>query len=158
MTNFEVMYVLEHKLLPNWFFTEKERLVAPLIGQDDFVFSVLDDICKKENLENPYDKESFIINSAKLSEDILMIKLTFPEPDAEPLCYCSYLLFDINFEKTAYFCIEKGGDGCPPFVCRWGSDGGHFNCGTCTLEDNNDLTRCFDIYLSMYGKDDSDGE
>jgi len=72
----------------------------------------------------------------------------------EPLCYSSYLFFDRAFKKLGFFCIEKGnGIGeMQPFVCSWSPEGEHSNYGNCTLEKQEDLLRCADIFMKQeYG-------
>ena len=144
-----IRYMFEHRLLPQWFFKEKERFVAPILKDKGILFEVLDQIFRKENVDNPYSPEQFNSEAAKLTDEVLMVKITFPEPEEEPLCYCSYLFFDLAFEKIAYFCIERGnpaGDDLP-FVCSWTKEGTHLNHGHCTFEEHNDFLRCADIFF-----------
>lgn len=152
MNRHEIRYLFEHRLLPNWFFQDKDRFVGILLNDKKILYGIIDDIFKKEEVENPYKEEDFSIEAGKITEDIIMVKIVFPEPEDEPLCYCSYLFFDINFEKTEYFCIERGNEHSEeyPFVCGWTSDGSHCNFGNCTFEENGDFLRCLEIYMKKY--------
>ena len=147
-----IRYYFEHKLLPQWFYDKKEQLVGAIIHDKSILFRVIDDIFNDEEIDNPYKEDDFDISKIKISDDVMVLKLIFPEPEEEPLCYCSYLLFDINFEKISYFCIEKGNELSQdqPFVCSWTSDGSHLNHGNCTFEEDNDLMRCAAVHLQRF--------
>ena len=73
---------------------------------------MISDLFEKEEVTNPHLLENFDVTVDKITDDVLMLKIRFPEPEEEPLCYCSYLFFDENFEKTSYFCIGKGEREC----------------------------------------------
>lgn len=152
MNRHDVRYAFEHRILPQWFFEEKSRFVGLFLSDKHMLFRVINDIFKKEKIDNPYEDDNFKIEASRITEDIMMLIFTFPKPEEEPLCYCSYLFFDKEFEKLSYFCIEKGnpeGDNYP-FVCSWTSDGSHLNHGNCTFEDHNDLLRCAEIHMKRY--------
>lgn len=154
MNTHEIRYMFEHKLLPHWFFEDKAQFVGTILQNKAMLYQIIDDIFQKENVENPYLTEQFDMEAAKIAEDVMMMKLIFPEPEDEPLCYCSYLFFDQAFEKLSYFCIEKGNSagGMAPFVCSWGPDGMHGNYGNCSLENQEDFYRCADLHMEReYG-------
>lgn len=145
----QIRYTFEHKLLPQWFFEMKDKFAGMLLHEEAILYKLIDDMFKNEGQENPYTPEQFRIEAAKPAEGIMMLKLIFPEPEDEPLCYCSYLFFDNDFEKTGYFCIEKGydPDDDSPFVCAWTPEGAHVNYGICSFEGQGDFFRCVDIYM-----------
>ena len=154
MDRHAVRYTFEHRLLPHWFLEDKARFVGAIFHDKNILFRVIDDIFKEEEIVNPYTEDQFDVIPAKITDDVMMLKIVFPEPEEEPLCYCSYLFFDEDFEKIIYFCIEKGNDEGDnyPFVCSWSKEGGHYNYGNCTFEDQNDFHRCIDLYMkNIYG-------
>ena len=162
MDRHDIRYMLEHRLLPQWFFEDKDKFVSLLLKNKGILFDVIDEIFQKETVDNPYSADQFGVEAAKLADEVFMIKIIFPEPEEEPLCYSSYLFFNLTFDKFAYFCIEKGnsaGDDYP-FVCSWTKNGTHCNHGNCTFEEDNDFWRCADIYMkSEYGSElDSEEE
>ncbi len=143
--------MFEHRLLPQWFFEETEKLVGLVLQNKGILYQIIDDIFAKEKVKNPYSASQFDMETAKLTDEVMMLKLTFPMPEEEPLCYCSYLFFNKGFEKLGFFCIEKGnalGNAKEePFVCAWTQERSHVNYGTCTFENQNDFLRCADIYM-----------
>ena len=154
-----VRYVFEHRILPQWFYEDKEQFVGLLLHDKNVLFRVINNIFEKEEVSNPYTEDDFGVIASKVTEDVLMIKITFPAPEEEPLCYCSYLFFDHDFEKINYFCIEKGNEYGEnyPFVCSWDEDG-HSNYGNCTFEEHNDFLRCADLYMkNTYGIENHNG-
>lgn len=151
MNTHEIRYMFEHRLLPQWFFEEKERFVGLVLQKKGILYQIIDDIFVKEKVKNPYSVEQFDMETAKITEEVMMLKLIFPAPEEEPLCYCSYLFFNKGFEKLGFFCIEKGNTfgKIQPFVCAWTQDGSHLNYGHCTFEKQNDFLRCADIYMEQ---------
>ena len=147
-----IRYMYEHRLLPNWFFEDKEQFVGMILQDKAVLYRIIEKIFDKENLPNPYKEDEFDIDVTKIVDDVLMLKIIFPEPEEEPLCYCAYMFFDSQFEKTSYFCIEKGneaGNMCP-FVCSWTTDSCHHNYGGCTFENYGDFLRCAEIHMENH--------
>lgn len=154
MNRHKIRYMFEHRLLPHWFFENKLSFIGMLLREKEILYRILNDIFEKEEEENPYTVDMFKVSSLKIADEIMMVKISFPEPEEEPLCYCSYLFFDKAFEKLGYFCIEKGNEegGRCPFVCSWTREGAHRNYGQCSFENNGDFLRCSDIYMEeMHG-------
>ena len=147
-----VRYAFEHRLLPQWFYEDKEQFIGLLLHDKTVLFNVLNDIFQKEGIENPYTEKDLDIEFSKVTDEVLMLKISFPEPEEEPLCYCSYLFFDEAFEKMSFFCIEKGNEHGQdyPFVCSWSKDGVHSNYGNCTFEEYNDFIRCADVHMEKF--------
>lgn len=149
-----IRYIYEHKLLPDWFFKDKSQFIGMLLHDKSILLGIIEEMFEKEELQNPYQEDEFKIDATKIEEDIFMLKIIFPEPEEEPLCYCAYLFFDNEFEKTSYFCIEKGNDAGNniPFVCSWTTDGCHHNYGGCTFENYGDFLKCAEIHLQNHYK------
>lgn len=153
-----IRYVFEHRMLPQWFFEDTTKFVGVLLNNKDVLYDIINDIFAKENVVNPYSKDDFNVEAAKLTDNVLFVKISFPKPEEEPLCYCSYLLFDEKFEKKRYYCIERGNESGEdlPFICEWTSDGNHVNYGHCGLEEEGVLIRCMELYANdIYGNDQS---
>ncbi len=154
MNSHQIRYMFEHKLLPHWFFENKDQFVGSVLQDKTLLFNIISGIFEKEHVENPYSQEQFAVEAAKVTKEVMMLKLIFPEPEDEPLCYCSYLFFDQAFEKLGFFCIEKGNDegGMRPFVCSWNSNGMHSNYGNCSFENQEDFYKCADTHMEReYG-------
>lgn len=136
------------------------QFVELLLHEKEILFNVISEMFAKEKIDNPYSVDDFDVSAAKITEDVLTLRIGFPEPEVEPLCYCAYMFFDERFEKVSYFCIEKGSSWSDnyPFVCSWTPDEDHHNYGNCTFEEHNDFIRCADIHMEReYGltrKDD----
>ena len=106
----QIIYMFEHRMLPQYFFEDREKFVWIILENKGILYQIINEIFEKEQMENPYSPEQFGVMSAKITEDVMMLKLIFPEPQEEPLCYCSYLFFDREFKKMGFFCIEKGNE------------------------------------------------
>ena len=147
MQRHSIRYFFEHKLMPEGFYKEKEKFIMLLLEDKEILFRTIDDLFNKQGFINPYTADQFDIDAAKLEDDVLIVKVTFPEPEEEPLCYCSYMLFTKDLEKKCYFCIEKGQEEDFPFVCSWSPDGVHHNYGQCSFEEHDYLQRCVEMFM-----------
>ena len=147
-----VRYIFEHQLLPTWFYVDKMAFVEMLIQSEGVIYRIISGIFDKEYVENPYKEDQFTVNGARLPDGLYMIRIGFPPPEEVPLCYCSYLFFDEAFEKTGFYCIEKGcvKDDGSAFICSWASDGSHINHGRCLLERKNVFIRCVELHYAKY--------
>lgn len=151
MNRHEIRYMLEHRFIPKWFFEDKGKFIGTVLHEQGILFEVIDDLFQKEGVENPYSAEDFKVMAAKITDDVLLLRIGFPEPEEEPLCYCAYLFFDADYQKLGYYCIEKGNaeSGDLPFVCSWTPDEVHHNYGNCTMEGHDDLRRCMDVHMEL---------
>ncbi len=154
MNQHGIMYTFEHRLLPHFFFTDKIQFIGSLLQDKALLFNIINEIFQNEGVENPYHQEDFDLDASKVTDDVFILKIIYPEPEEEPLCYCSYLFFDEEFEKTSYFCIEKGNSESKdyPFVCSWTADGTHRNHGKCSFDKHNDFIRCVQIHMDEFYK------
>ena len=150
MTLYEIMYALEHRLLPNLFYKDKMKFIAILLDHPEVLNEFFDKMCQQEKIVNPYTKDDFQAEPYRVNDEIVMAKITFPEPIQEPLCYCVYLLFDLNFKQANYYCIERGTDENDLYVCSWDAKENHYNYGHCTWQD--DYERCKELFLNQVYK------
>ncbi len=72
-----VRYMFEHRILPGWFFDEGKQLVGMLLHDKSILFELIDDIFTKEGVENPYKKEDFDVDAAKITDEVMMLKIIF---------------------------------------------------------------------------------
>ena len=110
MSAFDILYLLEHRLLPQWFFKEKGPFVLQLLRSETLLYEIADRLFEEEGEENPYAPDDFAVEPFSLSAAVKGLKLIFPKPEKEPLCYRCYLFFDMSFEKVCFFCVEKSAD------------------------------------------------
>lgn len=143
-----IRYFFEHKLLQSWFYENKEQFVGMILQNKRILYRVIGDIFESEGLKNPYKEEDFGAEPIRVTDDVLVLKLIFPEPENTPLCHCVYLFFDEGFEKQDYFCVEKGEK--TPFLCSWDSNGCHQNYGSCTFDEMDNIIRCAEIHMKKH--------
>lgn len=152
MGRHEVRYAFEHQILPHLFYKDKEQFVGMVLQDKGVLYEIISSIFDKEGVENPYVDEDFEVEPIRLSEDVLMLKITLPEPEEEPLCYSIIMIFDLDFKIIKFYCIEKGNEqgSFQPFVCAWTEDERHLNYGHCGLDDNSGITKCVEIFAEEY--------
>lgn len=145
----DIRYMHEHRLLPNYFFTRKKQFIDVIIKNNNAIFNIIDKLFTEKNIKNIYKKEDYKVEIGKVTDLVTLIKISFPTPEVEPLCYCSYIFYDNNYEKIGYFTIEKGDKASNylPYVASWNSEGKHENYGNCSFDKNEDLLKCVDIYM-----------
>lgn len=143
-----VRYTLEHKVIPGWLYNEKETLVYALLSRDDLLYAVISDMLSEQGLLNPYSPGQFKAVPLEPEDDVCGIKIMFPEPEDEPLCYYAILFFDWNFTRLSYFTVERGNDfgRQRPFICGWDKNGTHLNYGSLEFDDDSILELCRSIH------------
>lgn len=144
----DVLYNYEHRVLPTNFYKYKSDFIALILKRKDVLYKVLSDIFDEEGVDNPYSEEDFNLEILRADETLLVVQITFPEPMAEPLCYCSYLFVDKELENLKFFCVEKGTGigGSQKYICSWSAEGEHLNYGSYDLEANEGYLKCQSIY------------
>ena len=147
MTTFDVVYNYQHSLLPQWFYTHKEKFIALILHAPGTAYRILDDGFQRAGLPNPYAESDFKAAPSRLEDGTMVIQIDFPKPEREPLCVRSYLFFDHMFEKPLYFCVEKAGtDDTQASLCAWTSRGLHVSYGPCVPDGEDDFTACVRAY------------
>lgn len=149
----EILYMIEHQLLPKWFYEGREFFINDLLDNEDMIFETLNSILEEEELENPYSREDFIVKGEIINDDILMMEVKFPEPKVGPLAYCCYMFFDNDYEKLDFYCIEKPceNSGEKPFLCSWTPEEQHINYGECSLKGFQTKQLCKKIFMQKFG-------
>lgn len=154
MDRHSIRYLFEHRILPQYFFEGKKSFVSLLINKKEILFEIISTLFNDEQILNPYSPEDYKVTMQKVTDEVRMIKMEFPKPEEQPLCYCAYMFLDDTFHKISYFCIERGNseDNEYPFVCSWTPDGAHHNYGMCALDNYDDFFKCADIHMEQeYG-------
>lgn len=147
---YKVLYTLEHRLIPQWFYKDQRAFIDAVVADPTMIYRIVTDLLKQENEENTFSEEDFASMRYKFTEKVLALKISFPEPEMEPLCHCAYLVFDKDCNKIMYFTIEKTSEpDVEAVVCTWDKDSKHMNFGPCTFEEYGDLRKCAEIYFKI---------
>lgn len=151
------LYNLEHNILPNLFYEDKETFIGALIGYEEdgknLLLTLFNEACSSIGIENPYSEDDFSFDIFKIKDELVVCVVNFPEPTEPPLSYCSYMVFDLDFKRTSFFCIECGigeTEENLPFIGGWDKSGKHLNFGHCTFENmekGEALMKCLMIHL-----------
>ena len=147
MSVHKIIYSYQHRILPNNLFKFRQDFIALVLGKKDVIYHVLDDIFQEEGMENPYSENQFEVKLIDNTEEFLSVKIKFPLPKEELLCFESYIFVDKEFEKLMYFCIERGAEPDIAFICSWSEKGAHLNYGSCLYDEQECYKRCWEIYV-----------
>lgn len=144
----DALYIYEHKVLPTNFFNFKGDFVATILKRKEVLYKVFDGMLAEEGISNPYTEEHFRVDVLRSDAELMVLKITFPEPDDQPLCYYSYLFIDKELEKLRYFGVERGTGlgGVQKYLCSWTPDGEHLNHGVYDPDENKGYRKCLTIY------------
>ena len=141
MKNHEIRYIFEHRLLPNWYFQDKDGFIFAMLDKEDNLFNIAKSIYNQEKFPMPYNQNQYNVKAYKVIEDIHMVILTMPTPEEIPECYKMYLIFDDKFQRMNYFTVEKSLDN-KTFLCGWDKNGNHHNYGELNTTDEDELFMC----------------
>ena len=63
-----------------------------LINKKEILFEIISTLFNDEQILNPYSPEDYKVTMQKVTDEVRMIKMEFPKPEEEPLCYlCVYV-------------------------------------------------------------------
>jgi len=148
MVNTMTRYDFEHNFLPSTFYSSSDLLISVLARNG--IKTLTNTFFKGTGSPNPYKSDldaEMVLND----EGITVIKITFPTPESEPLCYASFLLFEEDSDKLCFFTLERGNKDTLfiPFLCSWTKDGGHCNYGLISFDDKKIIEKCISIFKRM---------
>lgn len=147
----DILYPFEHKLIPSVFYQKQDVFIKAVLSNKELLYQILNDMFIENEIENPYTPEDVPISVIKLHDTLFVLKITYPEPEEVPLCYCSYIFFTPEFNHLAYFCVEKGEGHA--FLCRWTQEESHEKFGEVAMDEQGQILQCLNIYLDMRGKE-----
>lgn len=143
-------YSLEHKLLPIWFYEQKDAFIETLKKEKGkFPYMVMAELCAKENQKMPYTAASYAIETYALSNDIAMTIMQMPAPNGFTLCRRVYFVYDCTFENPLYYTSEKSFNG-QFALCAWTQTAEHVNYGPAPMNVDTERQKVKDLYFSLY--------
>lgn len=148
-------YKFEHGILPQQFHTHKMPFITFLLKGEEAFCQWVTDCYKQEGLDFPYQPGDYAIDYVKMLDDVFVVVLRFPEPEAPGLCHSVYFAFDSAFSWQHYFTLEKtvGDLGEDPMLCAW-IERGHANYGPVDPDQIHVLEKCLDILKKTYLSED----
>lgn len=157
MTTKEILYSLEHDLLPKSFFDDRKTFAGVLAQDPGALYEIASELFRRNGQDNPFSRGEFSVEPNMINSEVAMLRLRFPKPPEAPLCSTAFIFFDRTFEKISYFCIEKGNEftGGFPNVCEWQADGTHVAYGSQSPDPDEQMMKCVEIHLERYyGKEE----
>jgi len=160
MTLNEILYSLEHDILPRSFYDDKKTFIGLMASSPVAIYEIINELFKRNGQDNPFRPGDFSVEPTMINDQVAMLKLKFPNPPASPLCHRSFVFFDKSFEKTMYFCMEKGDEisGGFPVICSWEPDGSHVSYGSESPDEDEQMVRCAGIYLERWFGEENSSE
>lgn len=138
-----MMYLLQHKLLPELFYLKKETFLYKLLRNagETLVF-FWNSLAAEAPIpaECPFSAEEIKVRMKKLITDRgmgVVVALTFPEPDVPTLCRAVYFCCH-ETGRAAYFTSELSFDSSY-VLGGWNENGAHLNYGTCVDTPDEEL-------------------
>lgn len=129
----DVLYFLEFRYLPDAIARHGAKFVISAVKNPEIFNRIFSDMCKEAKLENTYTEEDWHCDNYKMSDDVFVMQIKFPEPPRSPLAYSAYIAFDAKFTKMRYFTLEMGTDYFTGetivMVCEMHESGSHLNHG-----------------------------
>ncbi|MBO4862183.1 MAG: hypothetical protein J5535_04740 [Firmicutes bacterium] len=151
MTVQQVLYHFQHRLLPMWFYDSPKEFVGVLSEKDTALFEILSELLARGEVENTFRAGEFKAEPVEVSDDAMALRIKYPKPQDAPLCFGAICFFNKDFDKLAFYTIEKGEDleGGFPVLCSWDEDGSHSNYGKVSPDPDEQLVECVDNYLGI---------
>ena len=102
-----VLYFMEYKYIPEVCKKIGRDFICSVVHDVGVLNKVFTDMCAEEEIENPFTDDSWDRDYVRMSQNIFILKIKFPDPFVSPLAYSGYLVFDRDFKKVQYYTLEK---------------------------------------------------
>lgn len=134
-----------------WFYDSPKEFVGVLSEKDTALFEILSELLARGEVENTFRAGEFKAEPVEVSDDAMALRIKYPKPQDAPLCFGAICFFNKDFDKLAFYTIEKGEDleGGFPVLCSWDEDGSHSNYGKVSPDPDEQLVECVDNYLGI---------
>ena len=149
MTVQQVLYHFQHRLLPMWFYDSPKEFAGVLSEKPEALYEIFSTLMEQGGVENTFRAGEFKAEPLEISDTVTAIRIKYPKPQDEPLCFGALAFFNKDFDKLHFFTMEKGEDieGIFPVLCSWDSNGEHFSHGTVSLDPDEQLLECVNMYI-----------
>lgn len=104
---------------------------------DNFVFGLFCLSTMKDGVDHSYTVEEFKLESMKLRDDCMLLRINLPEPISERLCYRMDIVYEPGQEDMAKLFVVEKGENNTTFLCSWTQEYGertHRNYGLMTKD------------------------
>ena len=150
---YEARYFVEHKGLPQAFYSDGSRLLNWLLLQKGN--AIRNYYAKLENANAdylcPYEADDFAIGYRKYirgNDSCCVVRVEMPAPEELRLCRAVYLVMgDYGFDEL-YLTSELNEFGTY-FLCAWDEVGAHFNFGEAPEDDSDEMDRAATLFWEM---------
>ena len=134
-----------------WFYDSPKEFVGVLSEKDTALFEILSELLSRGGVENTFRAGEFKTEPVEVSDDAMALRIKYPKPADAPLCFGAICFFNKDFDKLAFYTVEKGEDleGGFPVLCSWDKDGSHSNYGKVSPDPDEQLVECVDNYLGI---------
>ena len=123
-TTQDVRYFFEHSMLPKYFYDRPDSLLNGI--RTSGLYVLWEAVCKENSVKPVYPEEEYITHWYTAGNDIDLVQIELPAPDANTLCYRIYLVYDAANEKGTYYTVESNEFlSSTSFLCTWSKDGEH---------------------------------
>ena len=127
----QARYFIEHRFLPDYFFSERGANLVEEILQDagEFFVKLYNFINQEKFLYHcPYSVEQFSAEHTIFEDidgkELHVVQIQMPAPERTPLCEKILLVYDDDFEARRYITVERD-DNIGNLICEWQAGGVH---------------------------------
>jgi len=150
---YEARYFVEHKGLPQAFYTDGTRLLKLLILDKG---NALRNYYEKLEMVNPdyvcpYEASDFVVDYRKYirgNDSCLVIRVELPAPEGVRLCRAIYFVMGDYGSEELYFTSELNAEGTF-FLCAWDEDGAHYNFSDAPDDDSDEMDKTASLFWEM---------
>lgn len=146
----QLRYFYESEVLVHVLYNNTAGLIHSLINDKSILYKNIDKLYRSTGEKIPYTLDEYSIGIIKIIDDLYMLKITFPKPEVQPLCYCAYVFFGYNFKLLSFFYVERATmmEGNEVCLCTWTQSKEHINYGMYSIINVEEIIeRCVDITI-----------
>ena len=122
----DARYYFEHRMLPDYFYNNRDALVSYL--RRNGVFTLWERFCQNNGLDPTYEEDRFGVREFPQEDGTEVMILTLPKPEDMTLCCRIYLCWNPETGTAGYYTVEYDNLlGETWFLCGWTANGTHMN-------------------------------
>ena len=124
----------EHSALPRYFYDDPANMLAVL--EERGTFAMWQSLADENGVAYPYREEDYAQIRYDLSDGAEILQILMPAPEATPLCYRVYMVYNPGTGSAGYYTVEYDNLlGESAFLCGWTKEREHMNYGGAAVLD-----------------------
>jgi hypothetical protein len=106
--DYGLIYTFQQEIIPKLIYNETSHFLKGIsLDKEGFIYFLFKEVYDNNKMDIPFSRSDFRITEEIIDDNIIMIKIDWPNIDRPLLTRTSYILIDETGQKIQYFTCEK---------------------------------------------------